>query len=949
MGLTQRIAPKGLGTEPNALQAGAAGYLRQCHNVLAVRPGLLEPPFGVARSGAITATSPGANYRIRSLIPYDHGSQSDVLVISKDGSNWDARWAIGGAVVGGGAGNFGAPPVDVESQDHKALIARKNLYLLTQYGLRKLTAPGDDQQETMLHEVGMILTALSSAGTPVMLADTKVVAYRALIARTDANGYIIRSAPSPYKRLINDAGGAAVRDGIVTVPLPGYVAAGDRLELYRSKAATGVTSIPSDELFLAHEHVIAAADVVAGYVEITDVRLESMLGAPLYTNGSQEGIALANDPPPSARDAALFGGCAWYADLLYRYGAKIAITLVDVTDGLQRIRHTGGAGAGVVFTNGSPIATMPTTAGLVAGMLVSDNLLNPRTVAGTCVPIGTKILSVDNGTTITMTANATATNPDRTADFRDVVTIGNTDLYYGVGSVVPPDQVGERVFGASGSTTEELARSAAENFAYVASRVLATTYTVQAIDELTVMTGQLWIREAYPGNSAFTLATSRTTAFTPKMQNTSYSTGTASHTSRDELPGGLAFSKLDKPEAVPIPYKLLLGDASRRRILRIFRQGESLLVLKEDGVFRVTGTGPDQWRVSEVNANVWPLAADCCCDLDGVVYAFTNRGIVAIDGGGVTFLSDPVIGDQLRDTQRTLGIGTLTLAARTNLFVVAHKRRRLLMFHFPVGQGIGDSSGVGIAVCTSPATGAFTTRGTRAEGWVAAAYSERADMLFVARGGAYWEIRVERTAEQTATSNRDDTHNITISTVVAAGEEWRITLSAADGWAPAVGDVVTQTRLVGETIVFARAHVTAIHFSGDAIVDQELDADAAVAIEGMPTTLDWQPITGRVAAEGALYRLLHLFLQELATSGPGSLRWRAGGSTNRSTTATTTQYDRAISPVGHGRPLRGRIGRAVARAAQFFARVELDEPETYWAISGIALEGELTSERTVKT
>lgn len=936
MGLTVRVSPKGLATEPNALEAGVRGYLRRAENVLCVRPGLLEPPFGVFRDTELNAASPGGTYRPRTLIPFDQASTDEVLVLSRDaGANYDWRWGIAGGVVGGAK-----RPPDEDYQDHKGLVARKSLYVTTSVGMRKLTSPTDTALDTPFAELGQTRLELSSAGSPVAIATGTAVAYRAIIKRTDANGYIIRSAPSPYHRLANGSG--ASRDAIVTVPIPSTVVAGDTIELYRARASTGATSIPSDELFLAQSAVVTSTDVSNGYVTITDALISDMLGAPLYTNASQDGIARANEPPPLAQDVALFGGCAWFANLLGRYTVDCTLRdifsthtlpLASTVTGMRYVKSQ--AGDGVNVTNGSPTMTMADTTGLVAGMYVSDKLANPFTAAGTYLPAGTKILQVNNGTTLTLDKNAIATGANIIVEYRDVVTINSNDFLYGKGSVAAADTVAEHVFDGDtfgvSADVETYVRWTALELAHIASRVLRTTMSVHAIDELVAPTGRLLIRETAHGGTQFVVSSTRPAAFSPTLGTTGLTA------TRDEAPGGVAFSKLDLPEAVPAVVNWLrLGDWARRRAARIFALRDALMVLTEGGVYRITGSAPDQWRVDLVDPSVYPLVPDACCVLDARIYALTNRGIVAIDEGGVELLSDPMIGDQLRNLQHTYAMGTLTQSTREGVWAVAHKRRRLVMFHFPATVAIGDSSGVGNCICYSPVTKAFTTRTTRVEGWRSAAYHERKDALYVGRGGAYWELRKERTAEQTAASCKDDTRAITIDSIGASSIQ-----ITGGNYVPAAGDVITQNGV--------RRHVTGVvgaNVQMDSVAG--LTVAAATAIEGMKATLDWQPVTGPAPA-GAQHRELQAMLQDVATSAPTSLRMLFGGSTDRDSGVSTVTSTPAIGTIGKGRPFRAFLPREIARAAQLFPRVQIDEPETYWALAGIAVISEGVSERTVRT
>jgi hypothetical protein len=98
-----------------------------------------------------------------------------------------------------------------------------------------------------------------------------------------------------------------------------------KYRVYRSEIAVGT---PSDELYQVYEGTPTAADLENGYIDYTDSLAESLRigGVPLYTNQyGGEGILKSNEPPPAAKDIALFKGHMFYANTRTRHSATFTI------------------------------------------------------------------------------------------------------------------------------------------------------------------------------------------------------------------------------------------------------------------------------------------------------------------------------------------------------------------------------------------------------------------------------------------------------------------------------------------------------------------------------------------------------------------------------------------------------------------------------------------------
>lgn len=133
--------------------------------------------------------------------------------------------------------------------------------------------------------------------------------------------------------------------------------------------------------------------------------------------------------------------------------------------------------------------------------------------------------------------------------------------------------------------------------------------------------------------------------FNPEMPVVTLATITTSTEKSDneEAPNRVYYSKLDQPEAVPVVNYVDIGPKDKK-ILRIIALRDSLFVLKEDGIYTITGstaTGAvsPTFSVRLLDNSVEILSADSCEILNNTIYALSSQGIVSITETGVEVIS----------------------------------------------------------------------------------------------------------------------------------------------------------------------------------------------------------------------------------------------------------------------------------------------------------------------
>jgi hypothetical protein len=166
----------------------------------------------------------------------------------------------------------------------------------------------------------MTLAVSGSTGTAV--AASEYVAYRYIIGRKDAQNNTVYGGVSARAVVRNTQVDA--RDINVTAYIPTGLTAGEHfVQFYRT---AGSTAVPNDEMQLCYEEVLTSTHISNGYIAITDIVTDDLLGASLYTSPSQQGITQDNIQPPLASDIALYKGHTFYADVTSKH--KFLVTLI---------------------------------------------------------------------------------------------------------------------------------------------------------------------------------------------------------------------------------------------------------------------------------------------------------------------------------------------------------------------------------------------------------------------------------------------------------------------------------------------------------------------------------------------------------------------------------------------------------------------------------------------
>jgi hypothetical protein len=107
------------------------------------------------------------------------------------------------------------------------------------------------------------------------------------------------------------------------------------------------------------------------------------------------------------------------------------------------------------------------------------------------------------------------------------------------------------------------------------------------------------------------------------------------------VPNRLYFSKFQQPEAVPLVNYQDVG-AKNKAILRILPLRDSLFILTEGGVYRLSGDNTTNFQITLFDSSTQLKAVDSAVVLNNQIYMFSSQGIATISDTGISIISRPI-------------------------------------------------------------------------------------------------------------------------------------------------------------------------------------------------------------------------------------------------------------------------------------------------------------------
>lgn len=764
-----QLSPRGLWTAPANVDA-PPGALRKAEEVVIRNKGKVGPRPGFSSQDLFTGTT-------RRLIDF----KTDYM--SVDPSTPTTRWASLDSEVHTVAGS----DLTWHAYAIQGVEVRGNLYLTTKDGLRKIDSVGGTTARPAGCPTVNVMAITESSGSTI--EDGNHTVYRALIKRTDANGYVVRGAVSNPALYGNDSGtGPKAPTILISLHKTGGdsgvadFVAGDVVEIYRTiQGPIGET--PVDDEFFVQSVTLTAGFISAGYFTIQDRVEDTSLGRALYTNEAEEGLEGDNTTPPAAKTLALFNGSLFLADLTFHPAKTFSFNLSgDLDTDSSGIGYLIDSSCGV--TNGSAVVTsVSSTANLKVGMIALAAGTGKFTGATSWV----RIASIDSATQVTLTSNWTGSNGTGSFLFVDSIKIGSQYFPIGLGTV----ECANWIRGVESYTYSS------SNF----SGVVVAASTLVSADALNLEAGPGY-RELYLQGLDYTTTVGVNAThgdkYDPALAEPS---GTAYNLPQETMPNGIMWSDNQQPEKFKLANVERLGHIDR--IQRLVGTKNALFAFKETGLYRVAGEGEASgFRFDPHDPGVRLLYPEAAATVGDKVYAWCDFGVFEVDENGCTNISQPAIANRLEPLEKKIKAGSVTAHGA---WAIANIKDHEFILGVPSTSDLTDADSLYVFNQQEGAwTQWFVSRNLEC-----GLYHASTAQVFIQEGALTW---AERSIVDDQYYTRDRAYDITISSVGTDGK--MITIAAASGWTPAVGDLVkkssTWTRVVTIT--------DATHFTVDTVL-----------------------------------------------------------------------------------------------------------------------------------
>lgn len=471
---------------------------------------------------------------------------------------------------------------------------------------------------------------------------------------TDANGTysitVVDADTFTYSTAANPGAGpatidwAATRAGIYTFSIPSDITSTSQswfYQIYRTSQSGSSTISPSADFRLIDQVLLTSAEITAKFVSYVDEVDEVLVEfAPeLYTNpNSREGEDQANVRPPLCEDVTLFNDYAFYGNCETRQFVNLDVIDTDALASADYVeikvdattrRYVAQTGVGNRTVKSEQLLNI---AGALQVTYTAHGLANGDTIYISTISGGT----LTAGTYYIVNRAANTFEISLTAGGASVAFNSETSLYFeGVtNGTYPIFQLDK-----SSSTVSAQLRNTAQGLVKAVNRdsssLVFGNYTSGITDTPGKMrfsaksfTGIIYLRANSAGAGA---------GFYPVLPS-SFASGTQVFSTNTSEQNAVYISKIGEPEAVPLVNKLPVGSRNKA-IKRILALRNAVIVLKEDGVFKITGDNPINFTVVQLDSTVSVVASDSAAALNNQIYFLAVDGICVATDSSVEIVS----------------------------------------------------------------------------------------------------------------------------------------------------------------------------------------------------------------------------------------------------------------------------------------------------------------------
>ena len=636
--ISQKRQAKGLHSNCNPSAGMPEGGLLEADNCSSERPGLLSKRRGFNRYGSSLGGPVG------SLMDYD-GS-----LVVHSGSNISCDASDDGTFTSWGD-LYGSPGGFHQT---RGTSIKKNFYFTSQVGVYRNDSPTGTPSLAGMPEGLDIQVSTYGTGDGWMPGDTKV-SYRVVWSREDANKSLIVGEPS-YRRVIRNkkTSVAIAHDGgthvTVTHAAHGYspddiITISNSSEIGNDGPGKPITPIDDDSYTFEFSTDLGPATAYASKYQ--DIKLTFTVPDGVVAGDKYE----IYRTPVSASDATDPGDEHLNVVKKEVTAAEIAAGTVEFSDETLEVSLSDS-----LYTNPS-----------------QETISQRNTRPPQC-----KDIVEWKGHVFFSDLTYKSEREIHLSEIKDISS--GDEISVKVGSVTytykffDEEDYTARTFilDATGGTTEEKIEATARSLVRVINRdpnntAIYAHYSSGVNDS----SGKVLLRTREADTGSFSL-TASSSAVGDSFKEQIPTSGETFSSEDNTYVNGLAYSKVLEPDAAPSANFIPVG-AKNQPIQRIFGLKNSLVILKNDGAYKLSGNSPATFLLQPLDVTISIKCPNAAAELNDSVFCLSSQGILRVADNGTVVVSYP-IEDRVANINSFPGV-------ESNSFAVADENgRRLVVF-----------------------------------------------------------------------------------------------------------------------------------------------------------------------------------------------------------------------------------------------------------------------------
>lgn len=435
------------------------------------------------------------------------------------------------------------------------------------------------------------------------------------------------SAVSPATGVLDFGASRATR---IEFSVPNEINSGEHsfYQLYRSSQSGDQDIVPFADFKLIVERELTSTEISTGVGFYDDQIPDLLLGAELYTNeNSRDGELQANDRAPLAADITLYKGHMIYGNVRSRHQFYFnVVTPSNLTDGqyieirvgLVVRRYYARAGVGNNTTRATAVSgTTTITVTYNAHGLVNGDIVRVSRITGS-LPEGEYTVSAAAANTFAITSTG---NSATALDFQGVRNSLGYDIFYR---------------NTASPATALALRESAQALVKAINRDGSGVVYARYVSGISGVPGQIFIQaQGFTDEIEFRASTTTIGGVFEPVFPTAFGT---LQSDNDELPHVIFVSKAFEPEAVPLANFFEVG-ARNEVLLRCIALQDSLILIKRDAVFRLTGDSVASMSITPIDTTLEAINASTAEAINNQISFLSNQGFALITENAVQLTS----------------------------------------------------------------------------------------------------------------------------------------------------------------------------------------------------------------------------------------------------------------------------------------------------------------------